>query len=68
MKYIFCSLISFISADSMIVDTVAVYTVNVNNQTNCEYMHKQNKQCLRNLDVKWQIIEKLIKQKINNKK
>ena len=68
MIYISCLLISFISADSIIIDTVAVYTANVNNQTNCEYIHKQNKKCLRNLDVKWQIIEKLIKQKINNKK
>lgn len=38
------------------------------NQTNCEYIHKQNKQCIKNLNVKWQIIEKLIQQKINNKK
>ncbi len=66
--YISCLLISFISADSIIVDTTAVYTANVNNQTNCKYIHKQNKKCLRNLDVKWQIIEKLVHQKINNKK
>lgn len=68
MKYIFCLLMlsSFISADSIIVDTV--YTANVNNHVNCEYMGKQNKKCLRDLNIKWQIIEKLIKQKINNKK
>ncbi len=68
MRYIFCLLIliSLVSADSTIVDTV--YTANVNNQPNCDYIHKQNKQCIRNLDVKWQIIEKLVYQKMNNKK
>ncbi len=64
MKYLLVISIIFLSSDSIKVDSTSIKK-EVNQ---CEYVHQQNKQCIKELDVKWQIIEKLIKQKIQNNK
>ncbi len=58
---------SFIFSDSTNVekDNEAA-DIKKNKKTTC--MYQQNKQCIKELDIKWQEIEKLIKEKINNNK
>ncbi len=55
---------SFIISDSTNVEKDKV--IKKDSKVIC--IHQQNKQCLKELDIKWQEIEKLIHQKINNKK
>ncbi len=55
---------SFIFSDS--TNTEKDKVIEKDNKEICT--HQQNKQCIKELDIKWQAIEKLIKQKINNTK
>ncbi len=57
---------SFIFSDSTNIEKDKAADIKKDSKVIC--IHQQNKQCLKELDIKWVEIEKLIKQKINNKK
>lgn len=57
MKYLLIISFIFLSSDTAKVDTTKMVNVK-----------QQNEQCLKELDIKWQEIEKLIEQKTNNNK